>query len=392
MPDNAPRAALVQQIHASPGRGVLAATGGGSLAFSDLLCEPGASRTVLEAIVPYAAAALVDWLGAAPDHFCSASTARAMAMAGFRRAQRLVAESPPVSNAGGLFGVACTASLASDRPKRGPHRVHLALQTSSTTVTHSLTLDKGARNRHEEERLVAELLLNLVAEACEVSAPLNPDLRAGEDLKQERVNAPMAWQRLLAGEVAALRRPQLADAWQVEPDAAVNDAKTIFPGAFHPLHDGHRRMAQVAAEELGQPVEFEISIENVDKPPLDFSEQARRAEQFATAPLWFTRAPTFVEKCRLFPRATFVVGADTIERIGEPRYYGGEAAREAALAELRAAGARFLVFGRSVLGKFAGLEDLALPAALRDLCHGVPAERFRLDISSTELRQKAPAE
>jgi hypothetical protein len=315
-----------------------------------------------------------------------------MAMASFRRAQRLAAELPPDSSAGGLFGVGCTASLASDRPKRGPHRVHLALQTSGTTVAHSLTLDKGARNRHEEERLVADLLVNLVAEGCEVSARLNLDLRAGEDLVEERINAPTAWRRLLAGEVAALRRAQLSDAWQVEPAAAVNEAKTIFPGAFHPLHEGHRRMAQVAAEELGRPVEFEISIENVDKPPLDFGEQARRAEQFAAAPLWLTRAPTFVEKCRLFPGATFVVGADTIERIGEPRYYGGEAARDAALAELRAAGARFLVFGRSAQGKFAGLEDLALPEALRSLCQGVPAERFRLDISSTELRQKALAD
>ena len=145
----------------------------------------------------------------------------------------------------------------------------------------------------------------------------------------------------------------------------------------------------VAAEELGCPIDFEISIENVDKPPLDFTELARRADQFRDAPLWFTRAATFVEKSRLFSGAVFVVGADTIERIGQARYYGGEAALNQALAELQAAGARFLVFGRVVKGDFVGLDDMDLSPALRALCQGVPEERYRQDISSTELRRQA---
>ena len=44
---------LVQQIHDSPTRIVLAATGGGSRAIADLLEVPGGSRTFLEAVVPY---------------------------------------------------------------------------------------------------------------------------------------------------------------------------------------------------------------------------------------------------------------------------------------------------------------------------------------------------
>ncbi len=38
--------------------------------------------------------------------------------------------------------------------------------------------------------------------------------------------------------------------------------------AFHPLHDGHRKMAQVAADILNTDVEFELSVRNVDKPAL----------------------------------------------------------------------------------------------------------------------------
>jgi len=380
------RRSLVQQIHAGPGLGVLALTGGGSLAISDLLAEPGASRTVLEAVVPYAGAALIDWVGGAPDQFCSATTARAMAMAGFRRAQALAADAPGQP----LFGLGCTASLASDRPKRGEHRAHLALQTAASTHTRSIVLTKGLRSRLEEERLIADLALNLVAEACEVKARITCALHATETIENDSTNAPPAWQRLLAGETPAIRRNSGDASWEeLEAHAPRPQVQAIFSGAFNPLHDGHRQMARVAAEELGCPIEYEISIENVDKPPLNFTELATRAEQFRDVPLWLTREKTFAGKIRLFPGAVFVIGADTLERIGQARYYGGEAALDRALEELRSAGARFLVFGRLVKGEFVGLDEMILPPALRALCQGVPEERYRQDISSTELRRQA---
>ena len=76
---------LVQQIHDSPTRIVLAAAGGGSRAIADLLEVPGGSRTLLEAVVPYSAPAMTAWLGSRPDESCSAATARAMAMVAFLR-------------------------------------------------------------------------------------------------------------------------------------------------------------------------------------------------------------------------------------------------------------------------------------------------------------------
>ena len=69
---------LVQQIHDARTRIVLSATGGGSRAIADLLEVPGASRTLLEAFVPYSAEAMIDYLGSRPDEFCSQRTARAI--------------------------------------------------------------------------------------------------------------------------------------------------------------------------------------------------------------------------------------------------------------------------------------------------------------------------
>jgi hypothetical protein len=328
----------------------------------------------LEAAVPYAAASLAAWLRATPEHFCSEHTARLMAMAAYHRAVEYGGRE--------VAGMACTASLASDRPKRGPHRIHAALQTGAHTVSYSVELVKGQRSRAAEEQIAAAVVLNLAAEFKGLSERVDPGFFPREQPVIDRCDAPLDWQRLLSGE----KRLVAAEA-DLSGGAA---GRLVFPGAFHPRHEGHRRMAMLASERLGLPVEHELSIVNVDKPPIDFIEMRRRAAQFAPSEaLWFSRAPTFVEKATLFSRATFIVGADTIVRIAEAKYYGGEGARDAALAGLAAAGCRFLVFGRLQGDRFQLLGDLVLPEELRRLCDEVSGETFRSDTSSTVLRAGA---
>ena len=168
-----------------------------------------------------------------------------------------------------------------------------------------------------------------------------------------------------------------------------NRPSLVFPGAFNPLHDGHRRMAELAAQIHGARVDWEISIENVDKPPLDMADIETRIRQFSDeATICLTRAPTFVQKARLFPEATFIVGADTLARIVAPEYYQDRAQGiRAAVATIRSQGCRFLVFGRIDQGtQFQTLESLSLPSDLRCLCQEVPETDFREDISSSTIR------
>ncbi len=368
---------LVCAIHQTPTPILLALSGGGSGALASLLQTPGASRTVVEAVVPYGEPAMVAWLGGRPDQFCSERTARAMAMVAFRRA--LGYGLPQVD----VAGVACTASLASDRPKQGPHRAHLALQTATRSAFWSLELNKAARTRQQEEQLVDTLLLNLVAEVSGLPDRLEVTLLPGEELAAKATAAAAPWQELLLA-----REDMICHGRQLQRPRG-DSTRAIFPGEFNPLHLGHRRMAQIGAEVLGVPAEFEISITNVDKPPLDYWEIDRRASQFAPEQtLWLTRAARFTEKARLFPGATFLVGIDTLRRIAAPRYYGNDpTACEAAIATIASRGCRFLVFGRNLGTGFVCLRDLDLPEPLRSLCREVPAEQFREDISSTSLRR-----
>ena len=356
---------LVQQIHDAPARIVLAATGGGSRAIADLLDVPGASRTLLSAFVPYSNQAMIEFLGSRPDEFCSNRTARAMSMAAFLHARKLgQADAAMAGLIENLAGVACTAGLVTDRPRLGSHRVHVALQTAALTATWSLELLKGRRSRPEEERVAGRMLLNAVAESCAIEARLTLDLLEGEKVDESRTTALQPWQDLLLGKVEILS--QGGQALLPATGKTIPPNPAILAGAFNPLHVGHRRIAEVGADLLKKPVIMEITILNPDKPPLDYYEIDRRTRQFsADQPLYLTRPATFEEKARLFPGATFLVGADTIRRIAMDRYYhNNPAACRNCLEYIAQRGCRFLVFGRNMGTGFMQLADLDLPDVL----------------------------
>ena len=162
---------LITAIHASPTMAVIVVTGGGAQAIADLLAVPGASKTVLEALAPYSERSLTEFLGAPPMQAVSVDTAAAIAQAAHQRALQLrIEETTPV------LGLSCTATLATDRPKKGDHRAHVGLTSEEKTQVYSLTLTKDARDRRGEERVISNLILQVLAEACGVS-------HSGEEIK-----------------------------------------------------------------------------------------------------------------------------------------------------------------------------------------------------------------
>lgn len=373
---------LISTLHASTRKAALAITGGGSGAIGELLRIPGGSRLLVEAQVPYDSLALANLLGFAPTQACSADTAIAMARSMYARASRLV---PAGTN---LVGLGATAALVSDRPRQGEHRFHLAYASSPHIASCTGVLTKGRRDRAAEENLVSRAIILWLAHACGIAAPSPRSLLdADEPFSETIVSGADTIERLLAGEL---------DRITVQPDGQMMLSAAppflLLPGSFNPAHAGHVLLARVAEEMRQQPLAFEISVTNVDKPSLAGPALKRRLAQFTwKSPVEVTRAPTFLEKSRLFPKATFVIGADTAERLVAPKYYGDDEDRmHLALEEIASSGSSFLVAVRvDNVGRVRALSDIPVPRRYADLFTEIPRHRFRIDISSSEIRAKA---
>ncbi|MGC2204089.1 MAG: hypothetical protein WA633_28590, partial [Stellaceae bacterium] len=292
-----------------------------------------------------------------------------------------------------LVGLGATAALVSDRPRKGEHRFHIAFANSAGIAHCTCMMAKGRRDRAAEEDLVSRAIVLWLARACGIAAPSPRSLIDADEYYAETVTAAPSpvdtIDQLLAGE---------HDRVTVQPDGqmmlSAPQPFVLFPGSFNPMHEGHVSLARVAEELRQQPLAFEISVTNVDKPPLAGETVRQRLAQFAwRSPVELTRAPTFLEKSRLFSGTTFVIGADTAERLVAPKYYGDDELRmHVALEEIANSGSSFLVAVRiDAAGRVRALNDIPVPRRYADLFIEIPEHRFRFDTSSSEIRAQGRA-
>ncbi len=370
--------AQVERLHATPLMAVVAVTGGGFQAIAWLLGVAGASGTVIEAIVPYSEGALRDLLGYSPEKHVSPETAIHMARAAYERARKHGPPDRPV------VGIGCSASIRTDREKRGDHGCYVSAWSERGTTTYSVTLTNGLRERDAEEEIVSRLVLRALVEADgpepEMHLPHNISLGETEVIARNHVD-PLG--QFFLGEI---------DSLTVRSDgsitAGVDHVGGVLSGSFDPLHIGHEGLARVAAGMLDTEVVFELAVANVDKKPLEEQVIRERLAQFhGRGTVVVTREPRFDGKAALLPGCTFVTGWDTAARLFATRYYGDDEGRMmAAMSEVRDQGCAFLVAGRVVDGEFKSLDGLEIPAEFSDMLTAIPEGVFRQDLSSTDLR------
>ena len=358
---------LIKKIHQSPFKVTIVSSGGGTEAISSLLQVPGASNTILESYIPYAKESMDAYLNKKPDHYCSMQTCLSMAANAYKSCSKIASETKSKY----LIGISITASLATTYTKIGDHKFYIVLQTSSYTKSVACILHKNTRSRKEEEELIANYVMHLLGEACgiKVDKPSH-----SEDVDISKTNAEKSWVKLLNNEVNYV-------------SSSKSKPELIFPGSFNPLHEGHIRMRDLAEKKTGMQTTFEICAKNADKPPLTFQEIKRTLDQFDENDSWvMTSAGRFSEKAEMFPNSVFIIGADTLLRVFDEKFYSSNKDMNEHVERFNDHNIHFLVFGRKVDDKFISLEDINIPSKIRSRCTGFNEGSFRDDISSTEIR------
>ena len=358
---------LIQKIHESKYRITFVSSGGGTNAISSLLKVPGASNTVLESYIPYSKKSMDLFLNRKPDHYCSLNTSLSMAANAYKKCMQI----DPEYKKKYLIGISVTASLATTYTKIGDHKFYISVQTESFTKSIECLLIKGSRSREEEEQLITEYVLSLVAECCgiEKNMPHHDEIPVIYTIKAEK-----SWKKLLNNDVNFISSDR-------------STPELIFPGSFNPLHDGHLKMRELAEKKTGMRATFEICARNADKPPLTFHEIKRTLDQFTDNDSWvMTSAGRFSEKAEMFPNSVFIIGADTLMRVFDEKFYSNKKDMLDHIDRFNDHNINFLVFGRKVNKKFISLRDIVIPENIKSRCTGFEEGSFRDDISSTELR------
>lgn len=339
----------IQEIHKSNKKMVLAIAGGGAEAIGELLRYGGGSATVLDAHVPYCQRAFKEFIGGEPDKFVSEDAACQLAMAAFQRARHLHGSWQDV------FGVGVTCSLTKTNEREGrKHTVWLATQNADITTSIGFSIPSRLI-REDQETLVAELILQQIAQCCGVK----PDTQSAVvDATVNTYSGCTGCSLLFVGEANLVSIKNEIITWRGPP------AKIIFPGSFNPPHASHLKMVAIASSlvNTAEPkVDFEISICNIHKPMLTYKSVAERVNHFKDLPhnVWLTNAPKFWQKALIFPDRTFVVGIDTALRICNQDCYENDSEFNHAITIFNDLNINWMVFPRQKTdGTLCAKEDL----------------------------------
>ncbi|RLN20504.1 hypothetical protein BBJ28_00005433 [Nothophytophthora sp. Chile5] len=438
---------------------VAAATGGGA-SVAEHLFRPGSSSTMLHFAVPYSRASLQQFLQSSPSStstlkFCSRETSKRMAIAAWQQAQEITrqeAEEDDAQTAKELpnalnrfrasLGIACTAALATNYPKKGPHECFLSVcrtRLSSTSAaflrpqceTYHVQLDKTlGRSRTEEDAIVSHWLMYFLAKSADIDpeacSAFHDALMAGQAgtdavarLPQEEDADGDPLHDICSGKTDQLISIGFLPVNASDSDDAGTPVTTrgfafrglVVPGSFNPLHKGHVDLA-VDAQWLKKkrtgvelPVAFELAISNADKGAVESATISARVAQFARNntlalgawPVLVTNASLFDQKAELLPGCVFAVGADTAVRIVDKKYYDMDEHKMAlALDRIARNDCSFVLGGRfdNKLNRFMTAEEVLehhIPPVFRHLFVPLTESDHRNDTSSTQIRSQAAA-
>jgi hypothetical protein len=287
------------------------ATGAGTNLLTQLWSTPGASAYLKGFHFPYDPAETDDFLGFQPGHYCDEKAAIFLAMEAFIRARKHYYRNghhlKPETVDRKAIGLALTASVASKTAHRGDHRAYVA--TISNFMGPPVTAGK----------VVLEKGIGLIRRVSD-------DLIASQKAVDEIMHLVVDGQYSMPSFTEAFIKDLIfVPPYPFKGDASKSQKNVYIPGNFNPLHESHIKMGEILRDSYGLRPVYSICIDPPHKPPLSLIDMLDRRAMFrALAPesgLLFTREdPLFIGKMQGRPYANWAVGADTLDRLLDPKW------------------------------------------------------------------------
>lgn len=345
---------------------VTAITGGGTAAISNILSRGGASSWFVEGLTPYSKEALTSFLGREPEKFVSADTANQMALKSYLRAIELGVKP---EEAAGLGATAVLGKIENEREGR-KHQAYISVQLCDGVHYHHIEVPNSLLDRKEQECFLAKKIEEIIE---------TDDILRTNPLSSIRDRSKTYIDLLLS-------KKRLAKFYTIDGTITkrdlIEDDSLIYSGSFNPFHEGHAQVIKSS----GKKVFLEISITNVDKPPIDITSLFNRIMSIRwdieryhildqVTGIILTNTPKFFDKLWVLgPKANFLVGTDTAKRMLDPKYGNVEDLFEL----IETYGSKIFVCNRPGY-------DLHIPKDYENRFEFLPGTG--LNISSTELRK-----
>ena len=296
-----------------------------------------------------------------------------------------------------LVTIGFTMRQGTTKNEESDDQSYVSIMNTHRIITYKIMLTDSQRTKEEQDYVLSLITIKLVSMFVKEE---NCSLKGLSEDYSEKVSIVLL-QKIDPLELITqqLRMQEIVSSLVFLPKGGwiMNlqfDGFALFPGSFNPVHEGHIEVAKRSAELLGIPecmVVFEISLTNPDKGIVTMKDYLSRVQRL----LKIDRCAMITQKGYISDKNCFMkngfilMGADTLKRVlQKQRDTDSDEQLLRRLEEFSLRNNKIIVAPRKDpdSGLLVTKAELEFPSIPQEVI--LELSGFRLDASSTEIRQK----